>query len=172
MHRLTTSAFTASIALSTALLSLPPALALRWPPTDGTAASSVSSTTGRRSLHTRKAPNTKYMQPLDYRRNETRRDDVKRIAGYLFMYRTDHEQDTPPGIPLQTPIEICRMGAKSCKGLLDLSKAFAPYTSTLPIDPSAPADDNSTWYSISIDFKGRVTVYAPHAENAIIKSFK
>jgi hypothetical protein len=62
--------------------------------------------------------------------------------------------------------EICKTGASSCTGLVDLSVVTPTYVGELPLDPRCPDDcaANGTGYFVVEGADGRVTVDAPLAE--------
>ncbi len=98
-------------------------------------------------------------------RNTQRRKDVTNIGGAIFSYRRDNHNAVLKMIPLDSPTEICRDGAKSCSGLVDMTP-FKKYltTDTVPRDPQAPAQGNGTRYFVYRDYTNAVFVTAPDAE--------
>jgi hypothetical protein len=149
---------------------LPNAEALRWPPNaEPVTNPAVPNTPGRPRNHSgRKVQTDQYMQSKAYRRNQQRRDDVKTISNYLYLFKRDNDYLPPVEVPLKTPKEICRMGSDDCTGLLDLSQELSHYTESLPIDPSLRADSNGTGYTIKKDHKGKVTIGSLHREEGWI----
>ena len=96
-------------------------------------------------------------------RNDQRREDLKLISNALYNYRREHGDENIPGILLDTDKEICRPNALSCAGLLDLQEALRPYMKKIPSDPLVKSG-NSTRYTVQKDWKGRVHLTAPDAE--------
>ncbi len=96
-------------------------------------------------------------------RNTERRLDVNTVLNAVYQYAIDNEV-LPPSITT-TPTEICRTGAGSCAGLIDLSvlEAGELYLVDLPNDPTG-ASTNGTGYVIVKSANDRVTVSAPSAE--------
>ena len=98
-------------------------------------------------------------------RNEQRKRDLRDIGNAFFRYLIDHTYTLPDGIT-QTPTEICRTGATSCQGLVDLSMILSPAFPVMPRDPlDATGDGTRYMISKTNDFKDRVILLAPDAEN-------
>jgi prepilin-type N-terminal cleavage/methylation domain-containing protein len=95
-------------------------------------------------------------------RNSQRRTDVNTILNAVYQYTVDNS-----GVPstiTTTATQICKTGASSCTGLIDLSALSlnGKYVVSLPNDPQASG--NTTGYTVSKDANGRITVAAPSAE--------
>ncbi len=158
----------ASLAAGFALftVSLHPADALRWPPDNNPTATVV------RARSTRKV---KKLVLTDAAKlvNEKRRKDVKTISNAVFFHKRDNNRHIPESIPLNTAKEICRMDASDCSGFVDLTEFVQEYIEEFPVDPASPKNGNGTGYFIHKDFKGRIIVSAPAAEDGwIIKETK
>lgn len=95
-------------------------------------------------------------------RNSQRRTDVNTILNAVYQYTVDNS--ALPSTITTTATGVCKTGASSCTGLIDLSvlSLNGKYVVSLPIDPQASG--NSTGYNISKDSNGRITVSAPSAE--------
>ena len=104
---------------------------------------------------------------FSFANNSQRSSNVITILNAIGQYQVDN-RGALPGIITENDTEICKTGANSCAGLVDLSILTNQgiYLFELPIDPSCPeyCSPNSTGYSIFRDFNGRVTVGAPLAE--------
>ncbi|MFA5188578.1 MAG: prepilin-type N-terminal cleavage/methylation domain-containing protein [Patescibacteria group bacterium] len=96
-------------------------------------------------------------------RNAQRWSNVNTIINGVWQYGVDN-QGTLPATITATSTEICRTGAASCTGLVDLSVLTenGTYVVAIPNDPKG-ASTNGTGYFISTT-NGRVTVTAPSAE--------
>ncbi len=110
-------------------------------------------------------------------RNSQRKSDVNTILSATYQYMIDNAGNIPTGIAesasCDTPAtnEICKTGAASCTGLVDMSDLTAgeKYLVSLPSDPSNPAANvNGTGYFIAKSVNGRLTVCAPQAEDLTI----
>lgn len=99
-------------------------------------------------------------------RNSQRRADVNTILNATYQYTVDNNGTVPSGITT-TPTDICKTGAGSCTGLIDLSvlTTSGKYLVAVPTDPQYSGNDTS--YQISKDANGRLTVSAPRAENGV-----
>lgn len=97
-------------------------------------------------------------------RNAQRSTDVAMILKAVYQYALDNNNQLPSAITT-TPTAICRTGASSCTGLINLSVLTTSqrYIAAIPIDPQSTST-NSTNYSISRTANSRVTVSAPLAE--------
>lgn len=97
-------------------------------------------------------------------RNSQRHSNVDTILNAVYQYSVDNSGNLPATITT-TPTEICKTGAASCTGLIDLSVLTAneKYLTAMPTDPQ-DSSTNGTNYQISKDANGRVTVSAPNAE--------
>lgn len=99
-------------------------------------------------------------------RNSERNVEISTILNAVHQYRLDNNGNLPASIT-QTTTEICKTGAVSCAGLIDLSVLTTneEYLIELPIDPNGVCNINGVCYEISkIGNSGRVTVTAPDAE--------
>lgn len=103
-------------------------------------------------------------------RNAQRNSDVNTILNAVYQYSIDNDGNLPATIT-NTPTEICRTGAASCAGLIDLSVLTADekYIVSIPTDPSG-ASTNGAGYEIYQSANGRVTVVAPYAEQGAVIS--
>ena len=99
-------------------------------------------------------------------RNAQRRSDVNTVLNGVYQYSIDNNGTLPGGIGASAT-DICRTGASSCAGLIDLTTltASGKYLVSIPNDPNSSGD--STGYTILKDATtGRITVTAPNAEPA------
>lgn len=94
-------------------------------------------------------------------RNDQRRLDLKNIGTAFFRYRQAHKT-IPKSVLITEEKEICRWDASSCTGLLDLKDLLSPYLTSMPVDPHA--EGNGTGYVVKKDYKERVFLRAPKAE--------
>lgn len=95
-------------------------------------------------------------------RNAERRADVNTILNAVYQYDIDLH-GTPTALPT-SPIDICSTNAPNCPYAdLHLLTDNGKYLVAMPKDPQA-GDANDTHYQISQDNNGRITVYAPYAE--------
>ncbi|MEI7620401.1 MAG: FISUMP domain-containing protein [Candidatus Falkowbacteria bacterium] len=108
-------------------------------------------------------------------RNTQRSMDVNTIQKALYQYSIDH--NSLSGVVSTTPTEICRSGASSCSGLIDLSFLTnnSVYLTSLPTDPQV-VSSNGTGYMVYILPSGRPAVSSSLAEldqeiSTINKSF-
>jgi prepilin-type N-terminal cleavage/methylation domain-containing protein len=95
-------------------------------------------------------------------RNTQRQADVTTILNAVYQYALDNNGTVPASITTAAT-EICKTGAGSCTGLIDLSvvTASGKYIPSLPIDPQCPTNcnTNGNGYKISKDAtSGRITV--------------
>jgi prepilin-type N-terminal cleavage/methylation domain-containing protein len=99
-------------------------------------------------------------------RNAQRRVDVTTIINAVHQYAIDNKGVLPATIT-SSATGVCKSGATSCSGLIDLSvlTANGKYLTSLPADPSNTST-TTTGYLISVDDNGRVTVSAPSAEQS------
>ena len=102
------------------------------------------------------------VKPKSQSRNEQRKLDLKYLGNAFFNYRREHGDKNVAGVT-RWKQEICKSTAKSCAGLLDLKGALQPYMDPLPVDPGASG--NGTGYFVRDDYKGRVLLTAPLAED-------
>ncbi|HJQ08231.1 MAG TPA: prepilin-type N-terminal cleavage/methylation domain-containing protein [Candidatus Saccharimonadales bacterium] len=100
-------------------------------------------------------------------RNSQRQTDVTTILNAVYQYSLDNNGALPSGITL-TATEVCRTGAGSCAGLVDLSvlTAAGKYLVAIPADPQCPTvcNANGVGYEIRRDANSRLIVNAPDAE--------
>lgn len=99
-------------------------------------------------------------------RNAQRRVDVNTILNAVYQYMIDNKGNLPLTMTT-SEAEICRTGATSCAGLVDLSALTTAekYLTALPIDPTVQ-NDNSTGYFINLTDNGHITITAGYAEGA------
>ena len=99
-------------------------------------------------------------------RNAERSGDVSTILNAVYQYAIDNNNQIPPVITT-TPTDICRTGAASCTGLIDLSilTTGQKYLVSIPLDPLSTSTTD-TGYQISKNANNRVTVSAPQAESS------
>jgi len=97
-------------------------------------------------------------------RNAQRRSDVNTLSNAIYQYSFDNNGNIPATITA-TQTEICKTGATSCTGLIDLSvlTASEKYLPAIPFDPSG-ASTNGAGYEVVKTANGRVTIVAPDAE--------
>jgi prepilin-type N-terminal cleavage/methylation domain-containing protein len=103
-------------------------------------------------------------------RNAQRQADVTTTLNAVYQYSLDNNGNVP-GTITNTVTEICKTGAGSCTGLIDLSTVTTSgkYVASLPVDPQCPTgcNANGTGYKIVKDATtGRITVNAPNAEQS------
>ena len=101
-------------------------------------------------------------------RNSERNIEISTILNAVHQYRLDNNGTLPASIT-QTPTEICKTGAVSCVGLIDLSVLTTneEYLIEIPIDPNGVCNSNGVCYAISkTGNSGRITVTAPDAETS------
>lgn len=104
-------------------------------------------------------------------RNSQRRSDVTTILNSVYQYAVDANGVVPATIPTSatcaTPAtnEICKTGAASCAGLVDLATVSTDqkYLVSMPADPTS-SSTNGTGYFIAKSTNGRITVCSPSAE--------
>jgi len=104
-------------------------------------------------------------------RNAQRRVDVNTILNAVYQYTVDTNGVIPVSI-LATSTEVCKTGAASCAGLIDLSvlTTAEKYLTAIPHDPSGTCATEGVCYEIVKTANGRVTVSAPDAENSAVIS--
>lgn len=95
-------------------------------------------------------------------RNAQRQQDVATILDAVYQYALDNNGTLPASITT-TATEMCKTGAGSCTGLIDLTTVTTSgkYIASLPIDPQCPTNcnTNGNGYKISKDATtGRVTI--------------
>ena len=113
-------------------------------------------------------------------RNAQRSSDVDSILDAVYDYESDNNGNLPAALSglSTTPEELCHStaGTATCPlgNQIDLCSALVPtYIADLPRDPSLGAggtncttnSDYDTGYQISEATGGRLTVYAPDAED-------
>jgi len=98
-------------------------------------------------------------------RNAQRRSDVNTILNAVYQYAIDNNGTIPTDIALTTK-QICRTGAVSCSGGVNLGVLTGSYLVSIPRDPSVGVTGTGAGYRISRDANGRITVTAPSAENS------
>lgn len=104
-------------------------------------------------------------------RNSQRRTDVANILDSVYQYALDNNGDLPSSVTSQ-PTTICRSGAQSCDGMVDISQIINNkkyLLSAVPVDP-VEKNTNSSGYQISKLSNGRISVSAPLAENKAVIS--
>lgn len=97
-------------------------------------------------------------------RNSQRASDTALILNAVYQYALDNSNQIPSALTTATT-SICRTGASSCTGLIDLSvlTASQKYLPSIPTDPISTSSV-SAGYSIVKSATGRVTVVAPLTE--------
>lgn len=97
-------------------------------------------------------------------RNAQRSMDINTIQKAIYEYSIDH--NSLSGIVSTTPLEICRSGASTCSGLVDLSFLTnnSNYLTSLPIDPQS-SSFNGTGYLIHLSPSGRPMISSPFFES-------
>jgi prepilin-type N-terminal cleavage/methylation domain-containing protein len=95
-------------------------------------------------------------------RNAQRQADVTTILNAVYQYALDNNGTLPATIT-NAATEMCKTGAGSCTGLIDLTvvTTSGKYIASLPIDPQCPTNCNANGngYKISKDVTtGRITV--------------
>jgi prepilin-type N-terminal cleavage/methylation domain-containing protein len=100
-------------------------------------------------------------------RNAQRRADVNTILNAVYQYAIDNSGTIPASITT-TATAICKTGAASCTGLIDLSvlTAAEKYLTSIPFDPTG-STVTSAGYTILKTANGRITVSAPSAEQGV-----
>jgi transaldolase len=104
-------------------------------------------------------------------RNSRRRTDVVNILNAVYQYTSQHNGEIPASIT-SNPGMICKSGAKSCQGRVDISEILVSEKKILqsvPVDPLEKSE-NSSGYQISKLSNGRINVTAPLAENNAVIS--
>lgn len=104
-------------------------------------------------------------------RNAQRSVDANSFLNAVYQYTIDNKGTLPATIPTSADClgtatnEICKSGAASCAGLIDLTVLTAnqKYIVSIPQDPTG-ASTNGAGYHIAKNANGRVTVCAPDAE--------
>ena len=98
-------------------------------------------------------------------RNAQRSTDVSSILNAVYQYALDNSNTIPATITTATTT-ICRTGASSCAGLIDLSvlTTTQKYLVALPTDPQSTSTTATGYTIVKSATTGRVTVAAPSAE--------
>ncbi len=103
-------------------------------------------------------------------RNAQRNSSVNTILNAVYQYSIDNNGAMPAGVAstgscTDATNEICKTGAASCTGLVDLTDLTTggTYLVTVPEDPNG-ASTNGTGYHVVLNANGRLTVCAPNAE--------
>ncbi|MFA6520798.1 MAG: hypothetical protein WCT53_00200 [Candidatus Gracilibacteria bacterium] len=100
-------------------------------------------------------------------RNAERKSNVNLILSVVSQYNAENKK-TQIAIP-EKSTEICKTGATSCSGLIDLTAltTSGKYLKSIPVDPLG-SSGNGTGYFISKSVDGHTTVFAPHAEQDML----
>lgn len=103
-------------------------------------------------------------QQLADSRNTRRRADVLVIMNAVYQYDIDHAEI--PATIGTGETEICKTGAPSCPGMVDLSVLTnnERYLTSIPIDPKGSVTTDGTAYNIFKSSNNRITVTAPRTE--------
>ncbi len=96
-------------------------------------------------------------------RNDQRKFDLTLLGNAFFNYRRAHKDVNVAPLNHENR-EICRTGAKSCAGMVDIAALLKDYIDPLPVDPSLTAEGNGTGYFVYENWKGKVYMSAPKAE--------
>lgn len=101
-------------------------------------------------------------------RNTVRNANVNSILSATWQYAIDNQGNMPASVT-ETAGEICKTGAVSCSGLVDLSvlTAEGKYIVKIPEDPKG-GSANGTGYWIQKMTNGRLKVTAPNSELSTI----
>lgn len=106
---------------------------------------------------------------LRLERDTKRKEDVQKILTALTTSLQNNKENVEV-IPMgkcgeSKAFEICRTGARSCKGLVNVSflTVKAEYLTGIPTDPVG-INENGSGYAVTRDEKGMITVCAPVAE--------
>lgn len=97
-------------------------------------------------------------------RNAKRRADLLVILNAVYQYYIDNAE--LPATIGTGATEICKTGAASCSGMVDLSVLTnnEKYLVSIPIDPEGSNTADGTGYQIYKSSYNRVTVTAPQAD--------
>ncbi|MDP3724308.1 MAG: prepilin-type N-terminal cleavage/methylation domain-containing protein [bacterium] len=100
-------------------------------------------------------------------RNAQRKADVNTMLNAVYQYAIDNSGILPASVTT-TQTEVCKTGASSCTGLVDLSVLTLneKYVPAVPTDPTG-SSTNGAGYEIKKSSNGRVTVVAPDAEQGV-----
>ena len=101
-------------------------------------------------------------------RNAQRKVDVKTILNAVYQYATDNRGTLPASLST-APVEICKTGAASCAGLVDLSALTPTYVVAIPVDPASVSANGSGYY-IATSTGNRLIITAPGAERGQVIS--
>lgn len=97
-------------------------------------------------------------------RNAQRRSDVNAVLNAVYQYVIDNNGTMPAGIT-DTAREICVTDTDDCDGNgVNLDLLTGSYLVKLPPDPQAGSTATGTNYFILQNANGRITVFAPGAE--------
>lgn len=96
-------------------------------------------------------------------RNRQRWEDIRSLGSALALYAIEHDGRYPEGVT-ETMQPVCRGGAPSCEGKLDVRALVPRYLEHIPADPFASGVDG-TFYTVHRTGK-RIVIAAPHAENS------
>ena len=102
-------------------------------------------------------------------RNSRRRADVAAILNAVYHYAVIGKHGLPITIT-PTATEICKTGAVSCLGLVNLDVLTTQSDIVyIPMDPLCPkvCNPNGVGYTVAKDANGRVTVAAIKHENNV-----
>jgi len=106
-------------------------------------------------------------QNLAQSRNAQRKADLNAISHAIELYALEHRTNYPEEIT-QTKTEICRAGASSCAGMINLAlltklgNKKEPYLLLMPSDPTGASDQGSGYY-VHLQ-ENRIIFSAPYAE--------
>ena len=102
-------------------------------------------------------------------RDSQRQTDVSSILNAVYQYALDNGNAVPATITSATTT-ICRTGATSCTGLIDLSVLTnnQKYMVSLPNDPLSTSTTATGYTIVKNSVTGRVTVAAPSAESTTV----
>lgn len=100
------------------------------------------------------------------RRDDKRSSDVNSILSAIRFYALDHNGSLPSGIPLNESLEICS-DTECDSSFVELQVLVGTYLPAIPQDPLITSQAE-TFYFISRDNAGYVTISAPHAESRVV----
>lgn len=111
-------------------------------------------------------------------RDNQRSHDVHVLLNALYQYSADNEGNFPSSVEI-TQKEICRTGAPSCVGLIDIAALVDNQTYLVgsPIDPlctdgGGDCGENGTGYWLAKTAGGQLHITATSAENIFIDVIK
>jgi len=101
-------------------------------------------------------------------RNAQRHADVNTILNAVYQYSIDNNGTLPASVTLVST-EVCRTGAASCVGLIDLAVLtnLERYLISIPLEPQKTNPDGGG-YRINRTANGRVTVTAQFPEQGAV----